>query len=181
MCIARPDSGSENWPPGQPASASDICTQDYGKHLMTLSRLALALLISLTLSSCIGVRLHDRAGRVPLALTSCQRSESVMQKTTLYFAATHGNGSEVSLLDWNRFLAAVITPRFPAGLSWIAAQGQWQNAEGIVTREPSRLLVLIHDKNAEAETRIGEIIAAYKQQFDQQSVLRERASVCAAF
>lgn len=148
---------------------------------MTSSKLALGLMISLTLSGCIGVRLHDHAGRVPLALTSCQRSESVMQKTTLYFGATHGNGNEVSLLDWNRFLAAVITPRFPAGLSWIEAQGQWQNGEGVITHEPSRLLVLIHDKNAEAETRIGKIIAAYKQQFGQESVLRERTSVCAAF
>src|SRR5471032_169032 len=49
----------------------------------------------------------------------------------------------VSDVDWASYLAEEVTPRFPDGLTAIDAAGQWRNPSGVVTREHSKLLILI--------------------------------------
>src|SRR5688500_1541434 len=55
----------------------------------------------------------------------------------LYFGRNIPGGGVVSESDWESFLAEVITPRFPAGLSVFRAQGQWRDQNSIIQREDS--------------------------------------------
>ena len=75
----------------------------------------------------------------------------------MFFGRSRPGGGTMSDEEWNGFLAAEVTPRFPDGLTVLAEPG------------------------ADAVRRTEEIAEAYKRTFDQQSVLRAVEFVCAAF
>ena len=98
----------------------------------------------------------------------------------LFFGLGTADGS-VSESEWRRFLNHIVTPRFPGGLTVIEATGQWRaEGERKVTVERSRIIEIAHDDTADVDRRINEIVAAYKQQHQQRSVMmtRERVEVC---
>jgi hypothetical protein len=101
----------------------------------------------------------------------------VWVRTELYFSI--GDWLETALSTeaestWAKFLDAEVTPRFPDGLSVVDIYGQWRSraAGAAVQRERSRLLVIVHADNAEADAKIEAIRAAWKQQAGEESVLR---------
>lgn len=49
--------------------------------------------------------------------------------------------------------------------------GQYQPADGLLIREPSKVLILNHEGGPDAERRIREIAALYCRPFDQESVM----------
>jgi hypothetical protein len=59
--------------------------------------------------------------------------------------------------------------------------GQWRTGAGVILRERSKVLLLVHADSAEARAAIEALIARYKALFEQESVLRETAPVCASF
>ena len=61
------------------------------------------------------------------------------------------------------------------------AAGQWRGASGQVVREPSKLVVLLHPRDAKADAAIAALVDTYRQRFAQEAVLQERQSVCARF
>ena len=64
-----------------------------------------------------------------------------------------------------------MTPRFPDGLSVVDAAGQWRDkTRGRMVREPSKLVIILTADDAPARDKIAAIVAAYKEQFRQQSV-----------
>lgn len=90
----------------------------------------------------------------------------------LYFGRSMPEGGEVSEADWNAFLAEIITPRFPDGLTVWQAEGQWQEEPGQIIREGTFILEVVHLKGKADEEKLAAIIEAYKQRFQQESVLR---------
>lgn len=104
-------------------------------------------------------------------------AERVQQR--LYFGLA-GPAGRVADADWDAFVAHEITPRFPAGLTVVNASGQWQGADHQVVREPARVVELVHDGSAALDLRVAEIVALYKQRFQQDSVMvaRTRVDVC---
>ena len=107
----------------------------------------------------------------PLSATN---TPAALVRTELFFG-------RVSPVDWDQFLAQVVTPRFPDGLTWYDSHGQWQNPSGIVTREDSRVLILLHAPTSAKDRYVQEICAEYKARYHQQSVLRVDQPVTAAF
>lgn len=95
----------------------------------------------------------------------------------LYFGRNIPGGGVVSDSDWEAFLLEVITPRFPAGLSVLRAQGQWRDANSVIQREDSFILDLLHPDDAKSEQSVQEIMTAYKSRFRQDAVLRVRDPV----
>ena len=90
-------------------------------------------------------------------------------------------GGQVTESDWQKFLANVITSRFPKGVtSWVAA-GQWQNRDGSLAREISHVVLLIHPDSPQSDQAISEIISSYKKQFRQEAVLRVRSPAQISF
>jgi hypothetical protein len=96
------------------------------------------------------------------------------------FFGLHGPMGTVSDSDWEMFLAEVVTPRFPDGLTVFRASGQWRGSAGRLEQEPSRVVEIIHHDSPDARGRIDEIVTIYKTRYQQESVLvaRKRAEVC---
>lgn len=105
-----------------------------------------------------------------------------MVHTDLYFgfSRVHVGQAPVSQMEWTQFVDTVITPAFAEGLTMFDASGQFQQMTGI-TKEDSRLVVLLHDGSAENSARIDAIREKYKSMFSQEAVLRIDDEECVAF
>jgi hypothetical protein len=92
------------------------------------------------------------------------------QKPWMVAELLFGRGN-VSDFNWDRFLAAEVTPRFPDGLTVYDARGQWRNPQsGTIARERTKVVMIAMPPDPGNEARLQEIIAAYKTRFKQQSV-----------
>ena len=94
-----------------------------------------------------------------------------------------GDG-DVEVVDdeaWDAFLADVVTPRFPDGLTVLDASGQWRNSEGSIERESSKVLLIMAPPEADALRLIKEISDEYKQRFNQEAVLQAVTDACVSF
>jgi Protein of unknown function (DUF3574) len=114
--------------------------------------------------------------RPPGVMASC--AERVHDR--LFFGLGTPDGI-VSDGAWAQFLAEIVTPRFPDGLTVVDAVGQWRAAgQRDVTVEPSRVVEIAHDDSPETNRHIREMVAIYKQQYHQDSVMltRARMEVC---
>jgi hypothetical protein len=132
---------------------------------LTLAALVLAAIPTLTSP------LPEHAGHGPVCAERMQ--------VRLFFGL-HGPLGTVSEPEWDAFLADVVTPRFPDGLTVFPARGQWRGSGGRTEREPSRVVEILHDDSAEARDRIHGIVRIYKARYQQESVLvtRARSEVC---
>lgn len=63
----------------------------------------------------------------------------------------------------------------------VTARGQWRHDTGRIARETSKMLVILYQPSAESEVAIEAIRAAYKQGFDQESVMRLDGASCVSF
>jgi hypothetical protein len=90
-------------------------------------------------------------------------------------------GGTLADAEWDRFVDAEITPRFPAGLTVLDAHGQWRGRDGRIEREPSRVVEIIHADDARSRDALRALIAAYKSRYRQESVLRVRSRALACF
>lgn len=101
-------------------------------------------------------------------------------KDELYFGLSKPGGT-VTEAEWQSFLSRVITPRFPEGLTVVDAYGQYLNKKNQLSKEKTKLVILIYQDSQVKNRSIEEIIAKYKQEFQQESVLRVTGSVKAFF
>lgn len=106
-------------------------------------------------------------------------------RTELYFGMNKKDGGKVSEAEWDSFLETDVTPRFPDGFTVLEGSGQYKDSAGTIVREESRVLVLFYPKKQRESVnpKIEELRAAYKKQFQQESVLRLdfRQSVAVSF
>lgn len=90
------------------------------------------------------------------------------KRTELYFGGSRPDGTPITPADFELFLDKEVTPAFPDGLTWLEAHGQWMGG-----KEESYVLIVLYpftDRTANRE--LEEIREDYKDQFEQQSVLR---------
>lgn len=99
----------------------------------------------------------------------------------LYFGLSKPDGTPVSDQEWQDYLAEVVTPRFPDGLTVIEANGQFRPPGGSLVRERSRVIVLLYPSTPTTALAIGELVREYKRRFRQLSVLYVHDTVQAAF
>jgi hypothetical protein len=110
----------------------------------------------------------------------CPADLKPMSSAELYFGRAIPGGGEVGDADWQRFLDAEVTPRFPGGFTVQDASGQWQGAGGIV-REPSKHLTIVLNGAADETKKLAAIRAAYKNRFRQEAVLLVEYRGCGSF
>lgn len=120
------------------------------------------------------------AACVPMPDRPCPGGQRAAVQDTLYFGTAKPDGV-VSPEEWAGFLGAVVTPRFPEGLTVWQASGQWKGADGSIVREASNVLNLAHPDDKTSEAAVLEIMGAYKAQFQQEAVLRLRSTTCLSF
>jgi hypothetical protein len=140
--------------------------QLFYRHQRLLPSLLLASL--LLLASCAPATTITSAG-LP---TDSIAYGDLLLRTELYFGMSKPKGGEVTEGEWNRFLDSVITPRFPDGLSVFDTRGQWRGADGRIVQERTKMVMLIHPVGEMINAAIEEIRSAYRQMFEQESVMR---------
>jgi hypothetical protein len=104
-----------------------------------------------------------------------------MVRLELLFGTSRPNRPPVSSEEWASFLDAEVTPRFPAGLTVLRGPGQWRGSDGTLTREQSNILVVWHEPASRTDADIEAIRSAYKQRFEQESVMRVESVSCVSF
>jgi len=142
-------------------------------NLRALARLALAGALA-ALAGCHVDWVRDH----PLG---CRSDEQSLLRDTLYFGRAIPGGGEVDETAWQRFDAEVLAPAFPRGYTTLDARGHWLGDDGAPVSEASRLVVIVHARDAASEVALRTVVAAYRERFHQEAVLRERSAVCAAF
>jgi hypothetical protein len=100
-----------------------------------------------------------------------------------YFGRNVKGRAPVTDAEWARFMADTVTPAFPDGLTVLDGLGQWRNAAGQISRENSKVLVLVlpGQDQAAASARLAPVTAAWKTCFAQESVLTVFRAGCAGF
>ncbi len=91
----------------------------------------------------------------------------------MFFGLDNADGRSVSPEEWAEFLADTVTPRFPLGLSTLNAKGQWQRPDGVIERENTRLVVVVHPPPvADGLKLVDAISEEYQRRFMQDPVFR---------
>ena len=111
----------------------------------------------------------------------CRSPARPMARLELMFGTSRNDGPHVSDADWTTFLEGEITPRFPEGLTVLRAPGQWLARDGHIVREDSRILVIWYEPTRHTNHHIEAIRSAYREQFDQESVMRVDSTSCVSF
>jgi Protein of unknown function (DUF3574) len=123
------------------------------------------------------VNLYLIVGCAAVPQAGCSFSEERSVNEMIYFGTAKPNGA-VTPSEWEEFLCTSITPRFPKGLTYWLALGQWQGSGGIVVHEKTFVLSLVHPEDDQSENVVHTIVSEYKRRFNQEAVLRVKGYVC---
>jgi len=93
----------------------------------------------------------------------------------LFFGRNIPGGGQVPDSAWASFVAEVITPRFPEGLTVWRAEGQWQDPHGALVDEPVMVLEVLHPSGTPPDSVFEGIAVEYCRRFHQDAVLRAAA------
>jgi Protein of unknown function (DUF3574) len=130
----------------------------------------LVFLAALALSACAQ----------PTAPLVCAAPLKPALEIDLYFGRDKQGGGEVSEAEWAQFVAEIVTPRFPDGLSVLNVEGQAREPSGgRIVRERTKLVVVVVFDAPAHRAKVGEIIEGYNARFGQHGVFRAERPVCA--
>jgi hypothetical protein len=100
----------------------------------------------------------------------------------LFMGLDMPENATVTAKAWDAFLASAVTPRFPDGFTVYDAYGQWWNPQTrSITKEDSKVIVIVVADSQSARARISEVSDAYKKKFQQISVGIVSSLTCASF
>jgi hypothetical protein len=134
------------------------------------------------LSGCITVNENARPGQAGAAPASaCATGLESRRTAQLYFGRNIGGAFGVTDADWQAFVDAEITPRFPAGLSISEVSGQWRGPNGEIVREPSKAVMIILAGDADEPAKLDAIRTAYVTKFRQDAVMLIQQTACVGF
>ena len=135
------------------------------------------------LAACASPSVEPAPPAAAAPYTCLLPGEQRMLIAELFFGRDRGGRRAVSDAEWSDFLASVVTPRFPDGLTVFDGYGQWRNpASGLIGRSPDVKIVLIAaPRSPDLAARLAALIDAYKIRFHQQSVGIITRDSCAAF
>lgn len=121
------------------------------------------------------------SGCATLAPAACPAGQTEGRRAELFFGRNIGDRLGVSDADFQAFVDAELTPRFPDGLTVLDAAGQWRGASGVIGREPSKLVILALPGRAGGENKLDAVRQAYKTRFSQEAVLVTVQPTCMSF
>ena len=152
-----------------------MMTQIMMKATLALTLLATGMLTPATYAGQQPVLLGPAQAIAESRADSQKRVASIpFERTELFFGTAKPNGTAVTEEEWNRFLDEEVTPRFPDGLTVLSGIGQFRGSDGVIIQETSIVLILLYPEETRKSSsiKIEEIREAYKEAFQQQSVLR---------
>src|SRR5262249_55629660 len=107
--------------------------------------------------------------------------DKVLVRTELYFGMSRAGDQDVTAEQFAAFLQDAITPRFPDGLTVLDGTGQWREPNGVIEREHSKVVIILHEPGEQAVRSIEEIRTEYKRRFGQESVMRVTSEARVSF
>jgi|SRR5262245_61213354 hypothetical protein len=111
---------------------------------------------------------------------ACRGGSASMARLELVFGTGRKEGGAVGEAEWQSFVDAEITPRFPDGLTVLTGYGQWRSGAKLL-KEGARLLLIWYPPAPDSDGKIEAIRTSYKQRFGQDSVLRADGLSCVGF
>jgi hypothetical protein len=113
-------------------------------------------------------------------LSSCASQKFV--ETDLYFGMSKNDGTIISDSAWSAFVKNNIAPTFYSGFTIASAQGRWLDEKNKkIYAEPSHIVISVNKMNKNLSEKIDSLRAAYKNIFQQESVLRIDKKVKVSF
>lgn len=126
---------------------------------------------------------HDAGPRVFNEQRFCEHRlhGELFSRTELFFGLSRATGPEITEEDFQGFIDDEVTRRFPDGLTLLSGIGQFKDSAGTTVQEGSKLLILLYPVNKQNNLAVEEIRTQYKEDFQQQSVLRVDERSCVSF
>lgn len=128
------------------------------------------IVLALGLAGCVGVQ--------PPA---CPAGQERLRTAQLFFGQNIGGKPGVSDADFRKFVDSELSPRFPDGLTILNGGGQWRGSENQLIREAAKVVVIVLPAKGDGARNLEAVRAAYKQRFNQDSVLLITQASCVSF
>ena len=141
------------------------------RYFLPVALLA-CLILAIATAACVEPEADD---------ADCPEGSESWVEYRVFMGRSAGGVEAVSDEAWAAFLADVVTPRFPDGLTVLDASGQWRNSDGAIERERSKVLLVMAPPEADSLRLINEISDEYKQRFNQEAVLQAVTDACVSF
>ena len=138
----------------------------------SLLRPAVASLLCLA-AACASVPSNRPAARGETVPVGAQ----TLVSDRLFFGRDIPGGGQVSDSAWASFLAQVVTPRFPAGLTVWHGDGQWLDSRGALEHESVMVVEVIHAPGVPPDSVFERIATEYRTRFHQDAVMRTTSEV----
>jgi hypothetical protein len=91
------------------------------------------------------------------------------------------NGDAVTEVEWQKFVDDAVALWFPNGFTVLDGLGQWRNSDAKVINERSKVILILHDPDAQTMKRLDDVRSLYCQRFGPQTVMRESSRVWVAY
>lgn len=141
----------------------------------TLGAVAMLLLVSISLDTAqqADLRSATTSPAIERGLGDPRPGARPFVRTELFFGTAKPRGV-VSAKEFRRFVDECVTPRFPDGLTLLKGDGQFRGEANVTVKDRPFVLILLypHDGFDQSSQSIERIRTLYKEQFDQESVLR---------
>ncbi|KVM65245.1 hypothetical protein WJ59_16445 [Burkholderia gladioli] len=146
-------------------------------------RLAAVLSSAGWLAACAPLPATSQAGAQPDNPPACDAAGThPAWQAELMFGRDIAGRGPLTDAERSAFVAEIVTPRFPDGLTQWDTQGQWRDREtGAIVREASFVIRLVAPPTPTTRQALEDVRDAYKQRFQQQSVGLLVTDICAAF
>ncbi|WP_152554268.1 DUF3574 domain-containing protein [Burkholderia sp. A1] len=146
-------------------------------------RLAIVLSSAGWLAACAPLPATSQAGAAPDNPPACDAAGThPAWQAELMFGRDIAGRGPVTDAERSAFVAEIVTPRFPDGLTQWDTQGQWRDREtGAIVREASFVIRLVAPPTSTTRQALDDVRDAYKQRFRQQAVGLLVTDICAAF
>ena len=132
-----------------------------------------ALILAGALAGCVSVTHEETA--------ACPAGQESLKTAQLFFGRNVANAPAVSQAQFQQFVDAEITPRFPDGLTVMEGGGQWRGSENQLIREAAKVVLIVLPKRGDAPQRLDAVRTAYKKRFNQDSGLLITQPACVSF
>jgi len=120
---------------------------------------------------------------VLLILCACTqmtgKNTPLWTRSALYFGLQMPQG-QVAAQAFQDFLNNQVSKAFD-NFTVIDATGRWRNREDRLIKEPTKILIIVHDGSKKNLEKIDKLRTWYEKQFQQESVMHVRQPVQASF
>ena len=140
-----------------------------------------AMLAVLALVGCsTGGKMRLPEARPQAELAPCPSGQERL-RTAQLFLGRQTPGLAIAPWDLQRFVDQEITPRFPDGVTVLDGGAQWQGNENILIRDAAKVVLIVLPVRGDPTTRVEAVRSAYRQKFNQDSVVVVGQPACVEF